>query len=282
MSNILWIELIKNLEGNSLTILLVIFFVIYCIFSHFISRMHQICYGRSNVKAWIPFANIYLLGKIAVNQFIGWCLLFLILVPQVQWIESDCQGTLCNRVTKYLLIDSITDIFLIIDIVLVVLLFIYSFLKYRKNKQEINEIIHHRQQEDNNENFYGMPNKFDKTETEETKKEESKNEEQEKLEQPSINSKNDIVLTQSLDGLVALSEEDLSIDKGNTIDIATSHHDEEIIKSEIEDITEEPVIIKKEKLKPKDESFLHLETKNALNDIKILPYNVGENQEKEK
>lgn len=72
--------------------------------------------------AWIPIANIYLLGKLTINKIVGWLLVICMLLSGLQVNEN------------YLLPEKLIPIVSIIYTIVVIVLFIYAIVKYCKIK----------------------------------------------------------------------------------------------------------------------------------------------------
>lgn len=49
--------------------------IVYIFFAIFLNKFNELVEGDRTVLAWIPFANIYLLGKLAVSKPVGIALL---------------------------------------------------------------------------------------------------------------------------------------------------------------------------------------------------------------
>ena len=63
-----------DLLAKFLLIGLAIVIAIYIATAIFLNKFNKLVYGKGTAKAWIPIANIYLLGKLTVNKFVGWIL----------------------------------------------------------------------------------------------------------------------------------------------------------------------------------------------------------------
>lgn len=48
---------------------------IYIVCSKFLSNFNKLKYGKGTILAWLPFTSIYLMGKLAFNNLVGWGLL---------------------------------------------------------------------------------------------------------------------------------------------------------------------------------------------------------------
>lgn len=51
--------------------------ILYILEATLLSKLNKLMYGKETALAWIPIANIYLLGKLTVNETVGWALLIL-------------------------------------------------------------------------------------------------------------------------------------------------------------------------------------------------------------
>ena len=59
-----------------LIILLVIVIVIYIVIGIFLNKLNKLKYGKGTPMAFIPFVNIYLLGKLTISKTVGLILVF--------------------------------------------------------------------------------------------------------------------------------------------------------------------------------------------------------------
>ena len=60
-----------------ITILIIIVIICYVALAVFLNNFSKKVYGEPSVMAWIPFANIYLLGKLTFNREVGYGLVAL-------------------------------------------------------------------------------------------------------------------------------------------------------------------------------------------------------------
>ena len=58
-------------------VIILIFVICYAALAIFLNNFNKKMYGESTVMAWIPFANIYLLGKLTFNKDAGYGLVAL-------------------------------------------------------------------------------------------------------------------------------------------------------------------------------------------------------------
>ena len=62
---------------NFFLIAMLIILAIYIIEALILNSLNKKIYGEGTWQAWVPFANVYLLGKLTVNKTVGWILLIL-------------------------------------------------------------------------------------------------------------------------------------------------------------------------------------------------------------
>ena len=55
-------------------IILLVVIVIYVAVGILLNKLNKQINGKGTPMAWIPIANIYLLGKLTVNKIVGWIL----------------------------------------------------------------------------------------------------------------------------------------------------------------------------------------------------------------
>ena len=68
-----FVWLIVSLATFSL-LYIIILIILWIIEGIIINKLHKEMYGKATALAWVPFCNIYLLGKLTVNKTIGWAL----------------------------------------------------------------------------------------------------------------------------------------------------------------------------------------------------------------
>lgn len=69
--------------------IIIIVFLCYVALAIFLSKFSKKVYGESSVMSWIPFANIYLLGKLTFNKDAGYGLLALLLLSGTITLTFD-------------------------------------------------------------------------------------------------------------------------------------------------------------------------------------------------
>ena len=89
--------------------LFLLFIVIYIVISWLLSDMNHLLYGKKNVIAWIPVANVYLLGELILSKSVGYGLsggLVLIILFNI-FIDSNILITILSIIYFLLLLGSI-------------------------------------------------------------------------------------------------------------------------------------------------------------------------------
>ena len=66
--------------GVFIVLIILIVIAIYVAEAIFLNKLNKKIYGQGTALAWIPIANIYLLGKLAFNKAVGFALLAIVLV----------------------------------------------------------------------------------------------------------------------------------------------------------------------------------------------------------
>ncbi len=118
----------EALIGGLIVVAIIILFIaiiIYIIEAIFLTKFHKLLYGKGTALAWIPFANIYLLGKLTFNKLIGWILLGATIV-----LGSSTTTTINGETIKHQLIPGGSGIMNIVRIGF----WIYAIVKYIRIK----------------------------------------------------------------------------------------------------------------------------------------------------
>ena len=124
--------------GDYFFIMFIYFFIgmiivaaIYVIVGIFLNKLNKLIYGKGTPMAFIPIANIYLLGKLAINKIVGWLLIICLI------LTGDISVTVNNeKSTTSILPDDIQVIVSLIYSVATLVLFIYAIIKYFNLKKE--------------------------------------------------------------------------------------------------------------------------------------------------
>lgn len=126
-----------------LGVALLIFLVVAAIYvgsAIFLNEFNKLVDGKGSSLSWIPFANLYLLGKLTVNKAIGWILIggeILIFI-----LSARMTITINGMVREYSLIPAGVHSFLTtsfeIAIVIVLILGIIKFYNLKKESRTKN------------------------------------------------------------------------------------------------------------------------------------------------
>ena len=114
-----------------LIVILVVVVIVYIAVGIFLNKFNKLVYGKGTPMAFIPFANIYLLGKLTVGKTVA---LILVLVP----ILNGTFTTNINGVenTYTLLPTDISSKVSIVTNIVTFGLFIFAIYLYFKTKRE--------------------------------------------------------------------------------------------------------------------------------------------------
>ena len=121
--------------GDYFFIMFIYFFIgmiigaaIYVAVAIFLNKLNKLIYGKGTPMAFIPIANVYLLGKLTLNKIGG---LALIITYFIMWgcvlIDNTANG----------LLHAFMTIIVFIYYAIVLVLFIYAIIKYFKLKNSI-------------------------------------------------------------------------------------------------------------------------------------------------
>lgn len=125
-------NLLGALAGLAI-VLLVVLIVIYVAQAIFLNKLNKLIYGKGTAMAWIPIANLYLLGKLTVNKIVGW---ILVICPFL----TGTTTTTINGVetTSTFLPEKINSLISTIHSFAVLGLFAFAVIKYINLKKQIN------------------------------------------------------------------------------------------------------------------------------------------------
>jgi len=111
---------------------------IYILISIFLNKFNRLVYGKGTAMCFIPIANIYLIGKLAVNKTVGWLLVIGI------FLNARYTITINNVETVYRLFpENVSEILYKVEECIIFVLFIYGINKYfeiknsKKNQQTL-------------------------------------------------------------------------------------------------------------------------------------------------
>lgn len=107
---------------------------IYVVIAIFLNKFNKLVYGKGTPMCFIPFANVYLLGKLAVNKMVGWALIIGF------FLTGRLTITVNNYETVYrFLPENISHIFFKIEGLIILALLIYAVVRYFEIKISKNE-----------------------------------------------------------------------------------------------------------------------------------------------
>ena len=117
-------------------ILLILVVAIYVAQAIFLNKFNKLVNGKGTPMAWIPVANIYLLGKLTFNKIVGWVLV-------VCFFLTGSTTTTINGVetTHTFLPENISSVISSLNGFAIFGLFIYAIIKYNKLKKEKNSTV---------------------------------------------------------------------------------------------------------------------------------------------
>lgn len=113
-----------------LIMLIVVVMICYVALAIFLTNFSKKIEGKPNIMAWIPFSNIYLLGKLTFSKDVGYGLLALLILSCTLTLKID-------RMTIILSLPSILQMILGAAFAgAFVAVLIFGIRKYEKLKKE--------------------------------------------------------------------------------------------------------------------------------------------------
>ena len=182
---------------------------LYFMFGRFLNKLNYVLYGKHSILAWIPFFNIYLLGKLTINRFMGILLAVLNIIPNILWYEKNCLNGYCINNTMFLLPNDINLIITLIVLITIVLLYIYAHFKYKKVLTSLDMVRTYLNNKEKNSTF-GKKKQVENDSIKENFKDE-------------INKKT-ISFDKALEGFVPVSEEEILQNIDNKVDISLNNN----------------------------------------------------------
>lgn len=102
---------------------------VYYFTAKFLNDFNIFVYGKTTIMAWVPISNVYLLGKLAVNEIVGWILVAFSFVASIS-VDVSKDG-----VYQFDIPRQENFIVVIIYYVILIGLYIYAYVKYSKLKK---------------------------------------------------------------------------------------------------------------------------------------------------
>lgn len=111
-------------------------FIVYIILGVVLTKLNKKIYGKATILAWLPFFNIYLLGKLTIGRLMGFVLVFFSLLGTRY--EFSNNG---NTVIYVIIPDFLRPYYLVFTALIIISLFICAIVKLNKlSKGEENYI----------------------------------------------------------------------------------------------------------------------------------------------
>lgn len=115
-----------------LIMLIIVVMICYIALAIFLTNFSKKIEGKPNIMAWIPFSNIYLLGKLTFSKDVGYGLLALLILSCTLTLKID-------RMTIILSLPSVLQMILGAAFAgAFVAVLIFGIRKYEKLKKEKN------------------------------------------------------------------------------------------------------------------------------------------------
>ena len=125
----------ENLFGflaGFLFILVILVIGAYIVQGIILTKLNKLMFNKGTPMAWIPIANIYLLGKLTVNKIVGWILVIVCILSLN--FSVTVNG---NESTYGILPENFRSILSIIYSIAIFALFIYAIVKYIRLKKGV-------------------------------------------------------------------------------------------------------------------------------------------------
>lgn len=111
-------------------------FIVYIILGVVLTKLNKKIYGKATILAWLPFFNIYLLGKLTIGRLMGFVLVFFSLLGTRYEFSNDG-----NTVIYVIIPDFLRPYYLVFTALIIISLFICAIVKLNKlSKGEENYI----------------------------------------------------------------------------------------------------------------------------------------------
>ncbi|MDY3801017.1 MAG: hypothetical protein SOZ95_03160 [Bacilli bacterium] len=103
---------------------------IYIVCSKFLSNFNKLKYGKGTILAWLPFTSIYLMGKLAFNNLVGWGLLVICILSSSYTVTVNGVETV-QTIAPASIQGPLSKIFPLLNFGV----FVYCIIKYNKLKK---------------------------------------------------------------------------------------------------------------------------------------------------
>lgn len=122
-----------NFIDNYFNLLFILAVILHLILGICINKIYERKENKKTAMAYIPLANIYLLGSLTIHKIVGWLLIIIIILNFNYPIIND-DKIIIKRILPMNL-NSIINLFILLS---VILLFILLILKLINNKEKAN------------------------------------------------------------------------------------------------------------------------------------------------
>ena len=103
---------------------------IYIACSKFLSNLNKLIYGKGTILAWLPFTSIYLMGKLAFNNLVGWGLLVICILSSSYTVTVNGVETV-QTIAPVSIQGPLSKIYPLLNFGV----FVYCIIKYNKLKK---------------------------------------------------------------------------------------------------------------------------------------------------
>ena len=103
---------------------------IYIACSKFLSNLNKLIYGKGTILAWLPFTSIYLMGKLAFNNLVGWGLLVICILSSSYTVTVNGVETV-QTIAPASIQGPLSKIYPLLNFGV----FVYCIVKYNKLKK---------------------------------------------------------------------------------------------------------------------------------------------------
>lgn len=103
---------------------------IYIACSKFLSNLNKLIYGKGTILAWLPFTSIYLMGKLAFNNLVGWGLLVICILSSSYTVTVNGVETV-QTIAPASIQGPLSKIYPLLNFGV----FVYCIIKYNKLKK---------------------------------------------------------------------------------------------------------------------------------------------------
>lgn len=103
---------------------------IYIVCSKFLSNFNKLKYGKGTILAWLPFTSIYLMGKLAFNELVGWGLLVICILSSSYTVTVNGVETV-QTIAPVSIQGPLSKIYPLLNLGV----FVYCIIKYNKLKK---------------------------------------------------------------------------------------------------------------------------------------------------